>query len=455
LEKAKGVNLEESELKFAEVLLEQEKEKERALALVRKTLENTQAVDMTDIEALRSAKQTLQDALKEAKAAGISEESLQQADTRRKKLHNTIEDLKGSIRVFCRVRPLSQREEELGDTKVTKLIDTTTLKVEAMPPAQPAQYCFDAVFLPGSQEEVFEDCRDLVQSALDGYNVTMFAYGQTGAGKTFTMYGDGTPGHEGTCPRTISELFSLIHRDEGRFNHTVMASMMELYRNELVDLLVEKEKGQGSGSPARRARSFSTVVEPKLLKIQTDPRTQDIHIEGLTEEVCADADSLSNLLERGNKQRSVAATLMNSESSRSHLLLMIRIVRVNIETHKQVQGKILMCDLAGSERLKKSDVKGDMQKESIEINKSLTALGDVIEALTTGKPHVPYKNHKLTQVMKDALGGTSKTLMFVNCSPASSNFDETTNALKYATRAKHITNDTKGKGRGRQSMTIL
>merc|ERR1719221_195743 len=132
---------------------------------------------------------------------------------------------------------------------------------------------------------------------------------------------------------------------------------------------------------------------------------------------------------------------MNSESSRSHLLLMIRIVRVNVETHKQVQGKILMCDLAGSERLKKSDVKGDMQKESIEINKSLTALGDVIEALTTGKPHVPYKNHKLTQVMKDALGGTSKTLMFVNCSPASSNYDETLNALKYATRAKKIVND--------------
>merc|ERR1719203_1620098 len=124
---------------------------------------------------------------------------------------------------------------------------------------------------------------------------------------------------------------------------------------------------------------------PKVLKIHTDPRTQDVQIEGLIEECCHNAESLSELLSRGNKQRSVAATAMNSESSRSHLLLMIRIVRVNIETHLQQQGKILMCDLAGSERLKKSEVKGDMQKEAIEINKSLTALGDVIEALTSAK----------------------------------------------------------------------
>merc|ERR1740139_637625 len=120
---------------------------------------------------------------------------------------------------------------------------------------------------------------------------------------------------------------------------------------------------------------------------------------------------------------------------------MIRIVKVNIETHQQQIGKVLLVDLAGSERLKKSEVKGDMQKEAIEINKSLTALGDVIEALTSGKGHIPYKNHKLTQVMSDALGGTSKTLMFVNCSPASSNVEETVNALKYATRAKNIVND--------------
>merc|ERR1719277_223894 len=122
---------------------------------------------------------------------------------------------------------------------------------------------------------------------------------------------------------------------------------------------------------------------------------------------------------------------------------MINVLSTNKDSQEQLRGKILLCDLAGSERLKKSEVSGDSQKEAIEINKSLTALGDVIEALTSGKKQIPYRNHKLTQVMQDSLGGTSKTLMFVNCSPASSNYDETVMSLKYATRAKKITNDTK------------
>merc|ERR1719159_2243570 len=140
------------------------------------------------------------------------------------------------------------------------------------------------------------------------------------------------------------------------------------------------------------------------------------------------------------KQRAVAATAMNSESSRSHLIMMIKITTVNKSTNEQAKGKILLCDLAGSERLKKSEVSGDMQKEAIEINKSLTALGDVIEALTSKKKQIPYRNHKLTQVMQDSLGGTAKTLMFVTCSPAESNTDETIMSLKYAARAKKITN---------------
>merc|ERR1712038_754616 len=163
-------------------------------------------------------------------------------------------------------------------------------------------------------------------------------------------------------------------------------------------------------------------------------------VEHLTEQECHSAEELSDLLERGSKQRTVAATAMNSESSRSHLVFLIKIVSVNKETKEQQQGKILICDLAGSERIKKSLVTEDMQKEAIEINKSLTALGDVIEGLTKGSKVVPYRNHKLTQLMQDSLGGSAKTLMFVNCSPANSNLDETINSLKYATRAKTITN---------------
>mmetsp|Transcript_53411 Transcript_53411/g.165854 ORF Transcript_53411/g.165854 Transcript_53411/m.165854 type:complete len:151 (-) Transcript_53411:78-530(-) len=132
---------------------------------------------------------------------------------------------------------------------------------------------------------------------------------------------------------------------------------------------------------------------------------------------------------------------MNSQSSRSHLLMMIGIETTNRDSQEKLRGKILICDLAGSERLKRSEVSGDAQREAIEINKSLTALFDVIEALTKGEKHIPYKNHKLTQLMQDALGGTSKTLMIVNCSPASADLEETLVALKYATRAKQIPGD--------------
>merc|ERR1719437_317790 len=134
---------------------------------------------------------------------------------------------------------------------------------------------------------------------------------------------------------------------------------------------------------------------------------------------------------------------MNSESSRSHLVLIITVVSFNKETNQKLRGKILLVDLAGSERLKKSSVEGDGQQEAIEINKSLTALGDVIEGITKNAKVIPYRNHKLTQLMQDSLGGSAKTLMFVNCSPASSNQDETIMSLKYATRAKKITNTAK------------
>merc|ERR1712079_195521 len=249
----------------------------------------------------------------------------------------------------------------------------------------------------------------------------MFAYGQTGAGKTYTMYG--APGDEGAAPRTIQEIFRVTKQNESRFNFTVMGSMLELYRNDLVDLL-------SKGNPGASKMKLNVRQEKSGMVV----------VEHLTEQECHSAEELSDLLERGSKQRTVAATAMNSESSRSHLVFLIKIVSVNKETKEQLQGKILICDLAGSERIKKSLVTEDMQKEAIEINKSLTALGDVIEGLTKGSKVVPYRNHKLTQLMQDSLGGSAKTLMFVNCSPSSSNLDETVMSLKYATRAKKITN---------------
>mmetsp|Transcript_86764 Transcript_86764/g.243080 ORF Transcript_86764/g.243080 Transcript_86764/m.243080 type:complete len:645 (+) Transcript_86764:528-2462(+) len=419
IQAAEVAGLAKTEYEEAAAQLHKEEEKERMLAAVNQAVLDCKDADFSNIDSLREHKERLGSVLQAAIAAGVPEANLSEADSRRKKLHNAIEDLKGSIRVFCRIRPLSGKEKEQGDTTITDKTSSMTLQVDNKD--QKETFGFDAVFAPGTQEEVFEDCADLVQSSLDGYNVTMFAYGQTGAGKTFTMYG--VPGMEGTTPRVIKELFRLVEAGKGRFTYTVGASMLELYRNDLVDLL---SKGQGGNSKSK-------------LNIKQD-KSGAINVENLTEEKAENAEDLSAILERGSEQRSVAATAMNSESSRSHLVFMVKIVSVNKESGQQLKGKILMCDLAGSERLKKSQVTEDMQKEAIEINKSLTALGDVIEALTKKTNVIPYRNHKLTQLMQDSLGGTAKTLMFVNCSPANSNADETLMSLKYATRAKKITN---------------
>jgi len=412
---ARAAKLSDEEIAGADDMLRLAEARVTALSNVSHFFMESNQCDATCLEALRKAKDQLTCAIKEAKAVGVAESALVDAEQRRKKLHNSIEDLKGSIRVFCRSRPLNDREKQEGAVEVLHKVDNMTVKAN-----DHAEFNFDAVFNPGTQEEVFQDCKDLVQSAIDGYNVTIFSYGQTGAGKTYTMYG--APGNEGTAPRSIHELYRIIAQESDRCNFTVMGSMLELYQSDLVDLLSKENSGPS-----------------KKLHVKNDP-AGNVTIERLVEEECKDAAALEHLLERGNKRRTVAATAMNSESSRSHLLFIIKIVSVNRETHAKVNGKILLCDLAGSERLKKSEVTGEQKKESIEINKSLTALGDVIEALTRREKQIPYRNHKLTQLMQDTLGGTAKTLMFVNCSPADTNLDETLMALKYATRAKQITN---------------
>lgn len=420
---AKEVGLEANEYSAAEEKLHLEREKERLMAAVKETLAASMTVDLSDIDALREMKDKLGDAIKTAAEAGVSEVHMVEADQRRKRIHNAIEDLKGSIRVFCRIRPLSSKERETGDTQVTQSSGSMTLNVDGKDGDDKTSFAFDAVFTPGTQEQIFEDCSDLVQSAVDGYNVTVFAYGQTGAGKTFTMYG--AKGNEGIAPKTIQELYKILERNSNRFDFNIYASMLELYRNDLVDLLNKDVQGTKS-----------------KLNIKTD-KANRIFVENLVEEECRTAAELAELMDRGMKQRTVAATAMNSESSRSHLVLMVRILSTNKESGEELRGKILICDLAGSERLKKSLVTEEQKQEAIEINKSLTALGDVIESLTKKQKSVPYRNHKLTQLMQDSLGGSAKTLMFVNCSPASSNLDETLMSLKYATRAKKITNATK------------
>lgn len=236
----------------------------------------------------------------------------------------------------------------------------------------------------------------------------------------------GPPGDEGITPRVSTEIFELIDRRAARYDCTVTASLLELYSADLVDLL---SKG-------------TSAAKRQTLKIRAD-KTGVVQVEGATVEECKDAAAMEDVLDRGARARAVAATMTNSASSRSHLIATINIDSVNTCTQERHRGKVMLVDLAGSERLKRSLSVGTEQRESIGINRSLTALGDVIEALTKGASVVPYRNHKLTELMQDVLGGSAKTLMCVTCSPASSNLGETIQTLRYATRAKKITNSVK------------
>eukprot|EP00210_Caulerpa_lentillifera_P008895 g8487.t1 len=339
----------------------------------------------------------------------------------RKRYFNQIEDLKGKIRVYCRVRPMLQFEKNKGQGVGVSVPDELTITHQWKQEKKDREYVFDQVFTPEiKQEEVFESTKHLVQSAVDGYNVCIFAYGQTGSGKTFTIYGsDSLPG---LTPRGVHELFRILERDSVKFTSSVKAYMLELYQDTIVDLL----------SPPKK--------KPVKLDIKTDAGGMVV-VHGATMKDVISAQQLMDVINSGQKRRHVSATNMNRESSRSHLIMSFIIETTNLQTQAVSRGKLSFVDLAGSERVKKSGASGEQMKEAQAINKSLSALGDVISSLATGTGHVPYRNHKLTMLMSDSLGGNAKTLMFVNVSPTDANLDETQNSLLYATRVKAIKND--------------
>ncbi len=276
--------------------------------------------------------------------------------TLRKKYYNIIEDMKGKIRVYCRVRPFNKMEREKGSVYATFFPDDMTIEVQTS--RDKKSFTFDQCFQSNStQEAVFEDTQNLIQSAMDGYNVCIFAYGQTGAGKTHTMYGN--PEMPGIAPRAMSELFRLIEENRGTFETRVRCYMVELYNDGLVDLLKAKKD------------------EEKPLTIKQDAKGI-VFVQGATIQDCATLDDLIRFQQYGDSQRHVAATAMNAVSSRSHLIFSILVEAKNVTTGVASVGKLTLVDLAGSERAGKTGATGDRLKEAQSINMSLSALGDVI-----------------------------------------------------------------------------
>ncbi|XP_070387747.1 uncharacterized protein [Dermacentor albipictus] len=342
----------------------------------------------------------------------------------RKKYYNMVEDMKGKIRVCCRVKPLTTDQQNKDALSVIDATDDYTLVVHA--PRGDKEFTFDRVFMPHhTQEDVFGETNSLVQSAMDGYNVCIFAYGQTGSGKTYTLTGVSNTEQlqaEGIAPRAFRRMFELVKENEMKQSFVVTATFVELYNERFVDLL------KANSNPEEK------------LEVRKDSSGHTF-VPGVTTEEVSNSAQLCECFARALRNRRVACTRMNAQSSRSHFVATVEITSTNRLNGAVLRGKLSLVDLAGSERLEKSGLEGQHIKETNSINKSLSALGDVIQALVTQQSHVPYRNNKLTMLMQDSLGGTAKTLMFVNVSPSSEHVEETVNSLVYATRVRQITND--------------
>ena len=345
------------------------------------------------------------------------DEEIKKGEKLRKKLHNEVMELKGNVRVFCRVRPFLPNEqvdeeesvktiEESSEITITQP-STSTMQVSKQHP-----FSFDKVFGPTcNQETVFEEISQLVQSVLDGYRVCIFAYGQTGSGKTFTM--EGGPGEsEGMIPRAVDQIYeTAIHMKEKGWTHSMEATFVEIYNEQIRDLLSNKNEKH----EIKHRDNQTMVTNIESVKVSSPSEVHEI-------------------LKSATKNRSVGVTECNERSSRSHSVFTLKIEGSNEITGEKCSGIINLIDLAGSERLAQSKATGDRLKETQAINKSLSSLGDVISSLANKESHVPYRNSKLTYLLQNSLGGNTKTLMFVNVAPSKESVHESICSLRFATK---------------------
>eukprot|EP00608_Synchroma_pusillum_P000294 CAMPEP_0198443994 /NCGR_PEP_ID=MMETSP1452-20131203/70379_1 /TAXON_ID=1181717 /ORGANISM="Synchroma pusillum, Strain CCMP3072" /LENGTH=518 /DNA_ID=CAMNT_0044164645 /DNA_START=66 /DNA_END=1620 /DNA_ORIENTATION=- len=324
-----------------------------------------------------------------------------------------------SVVVVVRVRPPSR--EPRGDLCVRLLSDQAAEVVDEQ--GNPRQMSFDAV-LQTTQAEVYaRSGRLLVAKAVEGFNGTCLAYGQTGSGKTHTMMG--TPEDAGVIPRLCHELFTRVSGTPS-MTYGVVATYVEVYNDQIIDLLSPRDAN--AGRPA----------------IREDP-SRGIFLEGVANAPVANVDGVAEVLREGTARRTVGETKMNAASSRSHAILTLEISGRKVEDDLGVStttAKLHLVDLAGSERAHRTGASGDRLKEGAKINQSLSALGTVINALTSGgsRTHVPYRDSKLTRLLQDSLGGNSFTVIIACVGPGASDRSETLSTLRFASRAKKIRN---------------
>lgn len=337
-------------------------------------------------QAFADLEMRMQNALKSAAEAN---DKLRTEETLRRKLHNQVQELKGNIRVFCRVRPSLDSDPVDTSARIIYPDDETDSKeVEVMGQEEKSSlgnvttkknaFAFDRVFGPTSHnEDVFGEISQLVQSALDGYNVCIFCYGQTGSGKTYTM----SEPNDGMIPRAVHQIYETAKSlEEKGWTYKMAGSFIEVYNENLNDLLGKAEE-----------------FDKKKHEIRHDMQACKTTITGVTTVDLDSPGKVEQILSRATSNRSVAATQANERSSRSHSVFILKLIGDNSITGERSEGTLNLVDLAGSERLSHSGATGERLKETQNINKSLSCLGDVIGALGQGKEggHVPYRNSKV------------------------------------------------------------
>eukprot|EP01065_Artemidia_motanka_P034999 TRINITY_DN42966_c0_g1_i1.p1 TRINITY_DN42966_c0_g1~~TRINITY_DN42966_c0_g1_i1.p1 ORF type:complete len:907 (+),score=305.18 TRINITY_DN42966_c0_g1_i1:55-2721(+) len=340
----------------------------------------------------------------------------------RKKYYNDLQDMRGNIRVYCRVRPLIAKETEEGHRDITAFgsdPEINDMLIVQGDDREKRKYEFDRVFRTDEQQDaVFQDTRPLIESVVDGYNVCIFAYGQTGSGKTYTM--EGPPENPGVNKRALRRLFEVIEERKETDRSSVSLSVLEIYNESIRDLLVDQR-----------------LAKERKYEVKSNGDT-GMYVSNLEYFPVESLAEIKKYCDMAHKNRSQGKTNMNEYSSRSHMILYFVVQTENISTGNRCYGKLSLIDLAGSERLKKSLAEGQRAEEAKCINLSLTTLGKVVQAIGHKQSHVPYRESKLTHLLQDSLGGQSKVLMFANISPASYNIDETVSTLKFATGAREV-----------------
>lgn len=409
--------------------LQTEQEAESALATQLKKLNNSKEEECDRLLQLK------EDCRQFNHEIGQFNDAIKEEETYRRFLHNKLQEMKGNIRVFCRIKPNREKgfdhfiqpmsctsglkeslviSEPLLDKSVKKSLTSSPVKRSS----KTYTFSFDKIFDEhASNADIFEEISQLVQSSLDGFNVCIFTYGQTGSGKTYTM----SNSNDGMIPRSMDQMFQKIELLSTLGNHyRLYGQFFEIYAENIRDLIDADNQHSINDDEDEPPVSNADTNGVKMIKL-----TSLKQIEGL--------------LEHASKKRATAATMANDVSSRSHSIFKVYITKLSNGSTggPTIMGTLNLVDLAGSERLSHSQVKGLRLKETLAINKSLSALGDVIASLKSKSSHVPYRNSKLTYTLKDSLGGDSKTLMFVNISCLNSHFNESLSSLRFASKVNN------------------